>query len=83
MGEAGAAARAAGVEVEASCAIVRGRMAWVRLPGEALAVEWPAGEIAGALGVAVEEVAGLRFLVTVRESRESGRVLSGFRPSGS
>lgn len=79
MGELDAAARAAGYEVEARCSITFGEDAVLELPGEAEPVRWPAAEVAAGLGVPVREVPGKRLVVTVRESAESGRVLSGFR----
>jgi hypothetical protein len=83
MGETGAAARAAGVEVEAAVLLTHGADALLELPGEELRVRVPAAEVAEALGVPVAGVPGRRILVTVRETQEEGRVLSGFRrPKG-
>lgn len=80
MEEANAAARAAGTEVGARCSIVFGDDAVIELPGEDEAVRWPAADVAAELGVAVADLPGMRFRVTVRESAEEGRVLSGFNP---
>jgi hypothetical protein len=80
MSEMDAGARAKGYEVEARCSIGHGRDALIELPGEALAVRVPLAEVAEGLGIAPRDVPGSRMLVTVRESAESGRVLSGFRP---
>jgi plasmid maintenance system antidote protein VapI len=82
MGEMNAAARAAGYEVEARCSIGHGADALLELPGEQEAVRVSLAEVAEALGVAPRDVPGMRMMVTVRESVESGRVLSGFRPAG-
>lgn len=79
MGELDAAARAAGYEVEACCPLTFGDQALIELPGEEEPARYPAEEVARALGIAVKDVPGARFLVTVRESAEEGRVLSGFR----
>lgn len=79
MGELDAAARAAGYEVEARVMLTHGADALLELAGEDLPVRVPAAEVAEGLGVDVTGLPGLRVLVTVRESAESGRVLSGFR----
>lgn len=81
MGEMDAAARAAGYEVEARVLLTHGADALLELPGEGEAARWPAAEVAAGLGVGVDELPGKRLLATVRESAESGRVLSGFRPA--
>lgn len=81
MGELDAAARAAGYEVEARVLLTHGADALLELPGEGEAVRWAAVEVAEGLGIDMEEIPGKRVLVTVRESPEAGRVLSGFRPA--
>lgn len=80
MGELDAAARAAGYEVEARVMLTHGADALLEVPGEGEPVRWPAAEVAEGLGVALAELPGVRLLVTVRETQEAGRVLSGFRP---
>lgn len=83
MGELDAAARAAGYEVEARVVLTHGLLdALLELPGEELRVRVRAAEVAEGLGASVGELPGMRVLVTVRESAELGRVLSGFRPAG-
>ena len=79
MGEFDAAARAAGTEVEARVMLTHGADALLELPGEDLPVRWSAAEVAAGAGVRAEDLPGMRVRVTVRESREAGRVLSGFR----
>jgi hypothetical protein len=81
MGELDAAARAAGSEVEARVMLTHGTDALLEVPGEGEPVRWPAAEVAEGLGVTLAELPGARLLVTVRETLEAGRVLSGFRPS--
>lgn len=80
MSEMDAAARAAGFEVEARVVLVHKPDALLELPGEDLKVRVPASEVAEGLGVDVGALPGMQVLVTVRESAESGRALSGFRP---
>jgi hypothetical protein len=81
MEETGAAARAAGGEVEAEVRMTHRGEALVALPGEAELVRVPAGEVAAGLGVGVGELPGRRVRVTLRETLEEGRVLSGWRPA--
>jgi hypothetical protein len=75
-------ARPAGAEVAAVVRMVHGAAALLELSGEDELVRHPAAGIADALGVAVQDLPGMRVLVTVRESAESGRALSGFRVAG-
>jgi plasmid maintenance system antidote protein VapI len=82
MGELDAAARAAGYEVEALVRMTHRADALLQLPGEDEVVRVLAAEVAAGAGVPVEELADLRVVVTVRESRDVGRVLSGFRRVG-
>jgi hypothetical protein len=82
MGEKSAAARAAGTEVTARVMMTHGADALLELPGEELPARWPAAEVAAGLGVEVGELPGKRVRVTVRETAEEGRVLSGFRLAG-
>lgn len=77
--ELSAAARAAGVEVTARVRLTHGDDALLELPGEGELVRWPMAEIASQAGVPARSLPGASLLVTVRESREEGRVLSGFR----
>jgi hypothetical protein len=79
MSELDASARAAGTEVEARVMMTHGPDALLELPGEDLPVRWPAAEVAAGARVPIGDLPGLRVVVTVRESREGGRVLSGFR----
>jgi hypothetical protein len=81
MDELNAAARAAGTEVEARVLLTHGADALLELPGEDVPVRWPAAEVAEGAAVRVEDLPGMRVLVTVRESMERGRALSGFRPA--
>lgn len=74
-----AAARAAGVEVGALVRLTRGGVARVELDGEEVPVHWPAAELAAELEVLEQDLPGMRVLVTVRETLDEGRVLSGFR----
>ena len=79
MGDLDAAARAAGYEVVAEVRMTHRDKALIRLPGEAEDVRVAAAEVAAGLGVGVGDLPGRRVRVTVRESLEAGRVLSGFR----
>lgn len=79
MEETDAAAGAAGTEVEARCSITFGDDALIELPGWEEAVRWPAAEVAAEIGVAVTELPGMRFRVTLREGPDGEPVLSGFR----
>ncbi len=79
MEELGAAARAAGVEVTAEVRFMHQDQAIVQLPGEQVLVRVPAAELAGSLGVGVRDLPGRAARVTVRETPEDGRVLSGWR----
>jgi hypothetical protein len=71
--------RSAAAEVAAVVRLVHGAEALLELPGEDELARHPAAEIAGELGVPVEDLPGMRVMVTVRESAESGRTLSRFR----
>lgn len=82
MGDVDAAARAAGYEVTATVRMTHRGKALIGLPGEGEPVRVPAEEVAEQLGVGVAELPGMRVRVMVRESAESGRVLSGFRLAG-
>lgn len=79
MGKDAAAARAGGTETEATVLMTHGADALLEMAGEDVHVRWPAAEIAAELGAATGDLPGLRLLVTVRETPEEGRVLSGFR----
>ena len=79
MEEMDAAARAAGAEVAGRCSLLFGDQALIELPGEEEPVRHPAAEIAAATGLDAGELPGRRLMVTVRETPEEGRVLSGFR----
>jgi hypothetical protein len=79
MNELGAEARAAGVEVKARCSVLFGDRALIELPGEAEPARWPVDQIAEATGLDAEELPGRALVMTVRETLEDGRVLSGFR----
>jgi hypothetical protein len=71
--------RPAGAEVSAVVRLVHGAAALLELPGEDELARHPAAEIAGALGVSVADLPGMRVMVTVRESAGEGRALSGFK----
>lgn len=77
-----AAQRAAGREVTAYCRMTVRDEARLELAGEDEPVLWPAAEVAGQSGVAVRDLPGTWLLVTVRETPEEGRALSGFRVAG-
>jgi hypothetical protein len=79
MEEMDAAARAVGAEVAGRCSLLFGDQALIELPGEEEPVRHPAAEIAAATGLDAGELPGRRLMVTVRETPEEGRVLSGFR----
>jgi hypothetical protein len=81
MEEADAAARGAGYEVVAEVRYTHRDQALVELPGEQEPVRCPAAEVAAGLGVAAAALPGMRVAVTVRETPEDGRVLSGWRPA--
>jgi hypothetical protein len=76
---ADAAARAAGIEVTARVRYTHRGRALIELPGEDELVECPAAEVAESAGVPEGSLPGRVLLVTVRETPEEGRVLSGFR----
>src|SRR5436190_12024675 len=79
---AAAAMRAAGYEVLAEVAELDGPVALVSVAAEDEEIRHAvrAGELAAALGVAAEQLAGQEFLAGFREPPEAGPVLSGFRP---
>lgn len=77
-----AAARAAGAEVKARVRLVHRDEALVELPGEDELVRVPAAEVSEGTGTAAADLPGMEVLVTVRENREEGRILSGFRLPG-
>jgi hypothetical protein len=74
-----AAARAAGVEVTARCALTHGADAVLLVPGEEEPVRWPAAVIAAETGLETRDLPGRRFCFTVRETATEGRSLAGFR----
>lgn len=74
-----AAARAAGSVVTARCRMTHGGMALLELPGEGEPARWPAADVAAQAGIAVRDLPGAWLELTVRESPEEGRILSGFR----
>ena len=78
---AAAEMRAAGYQVLAECRRVEGGSAIVSVTGEDEEDESgvPVAELAAALGTAVQKLPGTEFLAFLRETREEGRVLSGFR----
>ena len=77
--EVGAAARAAGITVMATVRMTHGDDALLELPGEEEPVRWPAAVVAEESGVPVRALPGAVLLLTVRETPDEGRVLSGFR----
>lgn len=77
---AAAAMRAAGYDVLARVVRVSVIAAAVSVPGEAMERWIHPDELAAALGVPVQELAGVEFIATLRETPETGPVLSGFRP---
>lgn len=77
-----ATARAAGYEVVVAVRLTHGDDALVELPGQEEPVRWPTGLITAATGLRPEELPGKRLAVTVRETPEDGRTLSGFRVIG-
>jgi hypothetical protein len=74
-----AAARAAGVEVTARCALTHGADAVLLVPGEEEPVRWPTTGIAAETGLETWELPGRRFRFTLRETATEGRSLAGFR----
>jgi hypothetical protein len=78
---AAAAMRAAGYEVLAECTEA-GDVAIVRVLSEDEHVRHVVklSDLAAALGVDAGDLAGRQFIATMRETPETGPVLSGFRP---
>jgi hypothetical protein len=66
-------------EVQARCSTVVGSDVLVELPDEDEPARVPVEAVAAELGIRVRDVPGKRVLVTVTETPETGRVLSGFR----
>jgi len=80
---AAAAMRAAGYEVLAEVLEVDGSVAIVHVLSEDEEIQHAvaARKLATVLGAGADQLAGTEFIATLRETPETGPVLSGFRPA--
>jgi hypothetical protein len=68
-----------GNQVRVLCLLLVGDEAELQVTGQDEPVRWPAAEVAGQTGLAREQLPGRWLVAELAETRESGRVLSGFR----
>jgi hypothetical protein len=79
LGEVGAAARAAGIEVVVHCMYLFGELAVLSVKGQDEALRVPADTVATQIGVAVSDLPGAILVAVLRETPETGQQLSAFR----
>jgi hypothetical protein len=70
---------AEGTEVRVRCLLLIGDQAELEVPGQDEPARWPAAAIAAEAGVEAGSLPGCQLVVRLSETRDEGRVFSGFR----
>lgn len=71
-----------GTQVRVLCLLLVGDQAELQVDGQDEPVRWPAADIAEQTGLALKQLPGRWLTAELAETREDGRVFSGFALAG-